>query len=145
MMTQISARIFLGSWSDAGELAFDNPQGVGAIVNVGQKFNADIGMEMVHVPMADGMMSSRQIDRALGAISKLIARHKVLVHCEAGVSRSPVVTALYMVRAEKILLAEALATLRELRPQVNPSPASLQCAYGYLALRRARRRPCTFH
>jgi len=52
----------------------------------------------------------------LSATSKLIRSGKVLVHCGAGSSRSPVVVALYMHVVGYKNFDDALSELRNLRP-----------------------------
>ncbi len=45
----------------------------------------------------------------------------VLVHCMAGVSRSPTLVAAYLMHNRRITAAEALAYLKERRPCVDPN------------------------
>lgn len=60
----------------------------------------------------------------LPEIEEKLARHeRVLVHCAAGVSRSAAVVIAYMMRRDRCSYERALATLRAIRPKVNPNPA----------------------
>ena len=45
----------------------------------------------------------------------------ILVHCMAGISRSPSVVAAYLMRAEGLSLADALAAIVSVRPIVSPN------------------------
>ncbi|KAG0735799.1 hypothetical protein G6F57_010447 [Rhizopus arrhizus] len=49
----------------------------------------------------------------------------ILVHCLAGVSRSPTVVAAYLMVTEKRRFKEALALIKRVRPFVNPNPGFL--------------------
>jgi len=53
-------------------------------------------------------------------------RGKVLVHCVAGISRSPAVLAAYLMREEGMTLREALGRLVEKRPAVRPNEGFVQ-------------------
>jgi atypical dual specificity phosphatase len=66
------------------------------------------------------------------AISKLVRTGNVLIHCGAGVSRSPVVVALYMNEVGYKNFDDALTELRSLRPVVAPSKLVIQRAKAYL-------------
>jgi len=48
---------------------------------------------------------------------------KVLVHCEAGKSRSPAFILAFLIGVEKIKLKDGLALLREFVPEVEPNDA----------------------
>ncbi|KAK8107446.1 uncharacterized protein PG998_009459 [Apiospora kogelbergensis] len=51
---------------------------------------------------------------------------KVLVHCIAGVSRSPAVLAYYLMRDEDMSLRDALATIMRARPAIRPNDGFLR-------------------
>lgn len=54
-----------------------------------------------------------------------IAGRTVYVHCWAGVSRSAMVVAAYLMRERGLTRDEVLRFLREIRPEVRPNPAFL--------------------
>eukprot|EP00043_Microstomoeca_roanoka_P008078 m.77937 g.77937 ORF g.77937 m.77937 type:complete len:244 (-) comp14090_c0_seq1:65-796(-) len=56
----------------------------------------------------------------------LAAKGKVLVHCRAGVSRSPTIILAYLLRRLRIPLSNALSFLRLVRPTVSPNPGFLR-------------------
>ena len=54
------------------------------------------------------------------------AGHTVYIHCMAGVSRGPTITAAYLMSRNRWTRDEALSFLREKRPQVRPNPAFME-------------------
>jgi hypothetical protein len=77
-----------------------------------------------HLPMIDGVVPPRwqeHLDPLVVWIGdRLREDRRVLVHCDAGVSRSAFVLAYYLVRTERMLLDDALRELRQRRSSVNP-------------------------
>lgn len=55
-----------------------------------------------------------------------MARRQVYVHCAAGVSRSGMVAAAYLMWRDNLTRDEALARLRVARPQIQPNAAFMQ-------------------
>lgn len=53
-------------------------------------------------------------------------RGAILVHCVAGVSRSPAVVVGYLMKEEQMRLKEALGLVIRSRPQVSPNPGFLK-------------------
>lgn len=49
-------------------------------------------------------------------------RNNILVHCLAGVSRSPTVVTAYLMATLKLRWKAALAIIKQTRPFVNPNP-----------------------
>jgi predicted protein tyrosine phosphatase len=68
------------------------------------------------------------------AISHHIRTGKVLVHCGSGMSRSPVMVAIYMHLIGYKDFQEALGELKTLRPIVEPAEASIDGAEAYLSM-----------
>jgi protein-tyrosine phosphatase len=135
VVTRVFERLYLGDAGDAERLAVSNPLGITAIVNVnsGRNRSKRDRIEYVHLAFDESERASpAKFERALIAIAGLIRRGKVLVHCEIGSSRSPVVVALYMHVIGYKNFDDALAELHELRPVVAPSDWMLECANAYL-------------
>jgi atypical dual specificity phosphatase len=77
----------------------------------------DAGLLVFHVPMADMEAPAlEQLDRCVSAIRRANERHMgVAIHCTAGLGRTGVVVASYLV--DKGLTADnAIARVRRLRP-----------------------------
>jgi dual specificity phosphatase 12 len=61
------------------------------------------------------------IETACQLLEDLLKKGPVYVHCYAGVSRSASVVAYHLMRTEGLTLAQALASIREKRPCINPN------------------------
>jgi atypical dual specificity phosphatase len=76
------------------------------------------------------------IDGAIAAASSLKGagtvptgrpgRGRILVHCSAGISRSPTVVAAYLMRRRGMTLKGALGQIVRVRPQISPNPGFLR-------------------
>ena len=51
---------------------------------------------------------------------------KILVHCSAGISRSPMVVAVYLTKRRGMTLKVALGQIVRVRPQISPNAGFLQ-------------------
>jgi atypical dual specificity phosphatase len=51
---------------------------------------------------------------------------RILVHCSAGISRSPAVVAAYLMKHHDMSLRAALGQIVRTRPQASPNPGFLQ-------------------
>jgi atypical dual specificity phosphatase len=134
-MTKVFERLYLGDADDADRLAVLNPFGITGVVNVSSEANQQgrEGTKCVHFPLDEyEWILPRRFDLIMTAISKLIRSRNVLVHCGAGVSRSPVVVALYLHIIGYKNFDDALFELRNLRPVVAPSKLILERAKAYL-------------
>ncbi|KAI9279193.1 protein-tyrosine phosphatase-like protein [Sporodiniella umbellata] len=64
---------------------------------------------------------------AIEFITKAVAKKEaVLVHCLAGVSRSPTMVVAYLMSKERKRYKEVLAQVKGVRPFVNPNPGFLE-------------------
>jgi len=62
------------------------------------------------------------IDQVAESIEEeLEAKKKVLVHCQAGLSRSPAVIAGFLVLKRGLSVSDALDTIKIVRPSISPS------------------------
>lgn len=63
---------------------------------------------------------------AIEFIDEAIEKGNILVHCLAGVSRSPTIVAAYLMYKKKLRYKEALAIIKQTRPFVNPNPGFIE-------------------
>jgi protein-tyrosine phosphatase len=134
-ITKVFERLYVGDASDTEWLSDSNPLGITAVVNVNEARNHSRrdGIKYVHFPLDETRrVPPRVFEQVMTAIGQLIRVGKVLVHCAAGSSRSPVVVALYMDAVGYKNFDDALSELRELRPVVSPSKLVIESAKAYL-------------
>ena len=51
---------------------------------------------------------------------------RILVHCSAGMSRSPTIVAAFLMKRRQMTLMQALKQIVDVRPQVCPNPGFIQ-------------------
>jgi len=133
-MDFITDRIAIGNRYDAMDLGLVISNGIGAVLNLA--YDLDISyfvfyhekeykfeIEYQKVGLIDGRGNKPStFAAAVYMLDQLLERHdKVLAHCHAGVSRSPVVVATYLSQINGISFDEALNLVREKRPEVSPN------------------------
>ena len=134
-ITRVFERLYLSGVGDADDLAVSNPLGIAAVVNVETQPNRSKrdGIQYVHFPLDESKrIPPTTFGPVMGALIRLIRTGKVLVHCEAGSSRAPVVAALYLHVVGYKNFDEALAEIKTLRPIVSPSKSIIESAKAYL-------------
>jgi atypical dual specificity phosphatase len=134
-VTKVFERLYLGDANDAEWLSASNPLGITAVVNVNEAPNRSRrdGIKYVHFPLDETRrVQPRTLEQVMTAIGQLIRGGKVLVHCAAGSSRSPVVVALYMDVVGYRNFDDALSELKGLRSVVSPSKLAVESAQAYL-------------
>jgi atypical dual specificity phosphatase len=133
--TKVFERLFVSGAGDADLLVTSNPLGITAVVNVStvaSRSKRD-GITYVHLSLDEAWtVPPRKFELVVTAISQLIRGGKVLLHCAAGSSRSPVVAALYLHVIGYKNFDDALSQLRELRSGVIPSKLVIESAKTYL-------------
>jgi len=125
--------VYLGTRFGAASKELLEGLGIGAVINVTAgssrvpNYFEELGMQYLHLELMDELMSDPldAASRAYKAISWW--GHEgtnVLVHCQAGLSRSTTVVIAWLLKEKNFSLAEAAALISERRgrrPKVNPS------------------------
>ncbi len=76
----------------------------------------------IHLPVRDARpIATSFLNAILSAIEDSLREGPLLVHCSAGISRSPAVVAAFLDRTGFMTFKSALDFLEQLRPAVNPS------------------------
>lgn len=98
----------------------------------------EAGLLSMHVPVVDfEAPTQEQLSRCFSAIVKARARQMgVAVHCAAGMGRTGVVVACYLV-AQGMAASDAIAQTRRLRPGSIETPEQLQAVEEFARRRRA--------
>ena len=134
-MTRIWERLYLGSLRDAALLAAENPFGINCVLSLCSHkvpYRAS-RIRYTRVPIADSRpISARQFDAVMEAISEGVRNGNLLIHCVAGINRSPVMTAAWLHRCGCLNLVAALVEIDRRRPMINPSPVLLRSVAEHL-------------
>ncbi len=143
-ITQVWEHLFLGSAKDAEALAEANPLGIETVITLCEKplRHRNPGINYVHAPVADATpITSGQYRQVTDALFEGICGNvlfhfvpdatyegiggNVLLHCVGGLSRTPVVAALWMHLVGYKNIDAALEEIAKLRPTSDPSPILL--------------------
>jgi protein-tyrosine phosphatase len=134
--------LYLGSQVNAKDLSTNgNPMGIDVVLNVATdcQYEKNPSIQYVDIPFNDGYEIPEEQFRA--CMQALVGTHaqgkKVLVHCAAGISRSPTIVAAYLmgkwVGGNFVLtIDQAVDHIRIIRNIVNPHPRILTSAKRYL-------------
>jgi protein-tyrosine phosphatase len=127
-ITQVWERLFLGGRDDAEHLVRLNPFGITTVVSLCEEkvLRRNPSINYVHIPIADATpITVGKFDAVIDAIAEDIRWGTVLLHCGAGVSRSPIMTGawMYIVGCKNVDIA--LVEIKKLRPIISPSPILL--------------------
>jgi protein-tyrosine phosphatase len=118
----------LGGIDDAEALAKSNPFGVTTVLTVCPERvqHKASGVNYLQFPVEDARrIPVAQFDAIIDALWENVRWGKVLVHCVAGLSRSPIIVASWMHVVGYADIDEALAEINRLRP-IDPSPILLK-------------------
>ncbi len=128
MITKIWDRLFLGNLKDANHLARMNPLRITSVVTLCEEpiVRKASKITYINVPIADARaLTAQKFEDIMFAIAIGVRRGNVLVHCFAGISRSPIMVAAWMQRCGYTEIEKALAKIAELRT-IAPSSVLLR-------------------
>ncbi|KAG6876616.1 hypothetical protein C0993_001868 [Termitomyces sp. T159_Od127] len=125
--------LYLGPVSAASSQAFLTSTGITHVLSVGASPTKPVeGITYNRISINDSPSSSitKVCDTACDIIDEALKSRngagKILVHCSAGISRSPMVVAAYLIRRRNMSLKEALHQIVVVRPQISPNSGFLQ-------------------
>ncbi len=132
-MDWITDKIALGDCVDAKKVYMDIA-GVDATVNCYNGSPIEHDKEYCRVNVNDGYpIADIAIQGAFDFLDKMMGENKkVLVHCMAGISRSPSILAGYISFKMGCSIEDALKCIRQLRPQVDPAPITFKSVKDYV-------------
>ena len=134
-MTKIWERIYLGSLKDAEQLARSNPQRITTVVSLcrEQSVHRAPKITYLHIPIPDSRpISPQKFEDIMFAMAIGVRRGNLLVHCLAGMSRSPILVAAWLHRCGYAGIDKALSEIAELR-QLAPSQTLLRSVKDLLS------------
>jgi atypical dual specificity phosphatase len=115
----------VGGAGAAADPAFVRARGYTHILSLAPGGREHPGVRRLVIPAADAPDYPLGLDFAacFAFIRDAVRRRgRVLVHCQAGISRSPTVVAAYLVAERGLRLDEAFAQVRRARPMARPNP-----------------------
>ena len=120
MYNQILPNLFLGDLQDA--LDFDKAYPNGMIIVVLEQRPPNEPFRSIHYPIlsSSSHVHSKQLDRLNKIIDSIISSNiPLLVHCAAGIERSPLVIVYYLVKTKGLTLEDAYTFVKKIRPQIS--------------------------
>jgi atypical dual specificity phosphatase len=117
-VTRIWERIYLGSLKDAEKLARANPQRITTVVSLCREHAVHQAPKItyIHLPIPDSRpISAQKFEDIMFAMAIGVRRGNLLVHCLAGMSRSPIMVAAWLHRCGYTGIDKALSLIGELR------------------------------
>lgn len=128
-LTKVSERLFLGSSDDAESLATANPHHIKTVLTLSEapvRLQANT-VRYLHFPVRDGRpIPIAWLNCILTALEERFHDGPVLVHCSAGLSRSPTVVAAFLDRVGFLSFPSALRFIENIRPAIAPSPVLVE-------------------
>lgn len=123
-VSQITPTLYLSGAEGALNAALVSHKGITLIVNatLTQALAIYPGVESVRVPVSD--LPSAPLDRHFDPVAERIHGNNsggTLVHCAAGVSRSPALVMAYLMRFRGVTLKQAHGWVRDKRPSIRPN------------------------
>ncbi|CAF0837725.1 unnamed protein product [Brachionus calyciflorus] len=131
-LTEITPYLYLGNESDAKELDKLVEKGIFYILNVTKNipfYNQNISensklfnLKRISVNDCPNEDLVQYFDEAFNFIDEAKSKNsKVLVHCQAGVSRSPTIVIAYLMKMQNFKAIEAYQKIKEIRPIIAPN------------------------
>jgi protein-tyrosine phosphatase len=127
-VTKIWEQLYIGCLKDAQQLARSNPQRINTVISLCREeaTNKASRITYIHIPIADArLIPPQKFEDIMFAIAIGVRRGNLLVHCLAGLSRSPILIAAWMHRCGYAGIDKALAEIAKLR-EVAPSELLLR-------------------
>ena len=122
-MTEIiSDKLWLGDYDDANDLNFLNKNGITLIICCARELLYKLDNESIEIYyyLIDDDEKSN-IAEYFDIIANVIHSNKrCLVHCLAGVNRSPTIVAAYLIKYLYMTTDNALQYIKELRDEIDP-------------------------
>jgi atypical dual specificity phosphatase len=134
-VTKIWERLFLGTLKDAEQLSRSNPQRITTVISLCREHAVHRVPKItyIHIPIPDSRpISAQKFEDIMFAMAIGVRRGNLLVHCLAGMSRSPILIAAWLDRCGYAGIDKALSQIAELR-DLAPSNTLLRSVKNLLS------------
>ncbi|EHK20502.1 uncharacterized protein TRIVIDRAFT_192739 [Trichoderma virens Gv29-8] len=125
--------VFIGPVSAASSIQLLETNSISHVLSIGASPSSKVpGVVYDRVSITDSPSSSivKICDTACDIIETSLQSNngsgRILVHCSAGISRSPAVVAAYLMKHHDMSLRAALGRIVRARPQASPNPGFLR-------------------
>jgi protein-tyrosine phosphatase len=125
----------VGGLSDAEELAEGNPGGITTVISLSEIAvrTRRRGINYLHLPIEDDRpVPAGDFDAVIDSIAENVRWGTVLVNCGVGISRAPTMTAAYMHCVGYRNIDAAIAEIKRLRQDIDPSDILLNSVRRHL-------------
>jgi len=131
-MSHVLRGVYVGDLHDAQQVLVGGAAEVHAVLNMADMSSGELPYPPVpasitycNLPLIDFQYCDpRNWHEAADFIDRF--KEGILVHCLAGISRSPTAVLAYLVKYEKLSQWRAMRLLRKARPQARPAPELLK-------------------
>lgn len=135
-MDFVMPQLAVGSRADAADGAALQAAGIDTLLSLAPLARpAEVALQL-GLAVADRVALPAATIRAAAAFlaGRVAAGHRVLMHCEQGISRSPALAACFLHEHLGVSLDEAFARVRAARPQAEPHPALVASIRAHYAV-----------
>lgn len=120
--------LFQGGWKHATDPTILQSLSITHIINVTESILPEQSQEILHIPTKNGRLA--ELSKCFDTTNRFLDAcyqhgHRVLVHCERGVSRSSTIVLAYLIHHKKWTVLQAYEYLLTKRPEAAPNYALL--------------------
>lgn len=136
-LTQILRNLWLGNCGDAAKLSVENPLGIVQVTNVcEEKYETREGVNYSNYALKDGYEIPLEVFWTIvnQGVKCYQSDENTLVHCSAGMSRSPAIVASIFHVAKTMDFDAALVFIKRRRPIIKPHHIILRSIRKHLKL-----------
>lgn len=125
-LCRITDHLYLSNKRAANDSSLLKGNGISCVINVSEhRGSSPPGTEYIHLPVSDTPLAP--LGAHFGEVADKIRSRaegggRVLVHCNAGASRSAALCMAYLMKHRGVTLLEAHGWVRACRPLVRPNP-----------------------
>ncbi|XP_056646504.1 dual specificity protein phosphatase 10-like isoform X1 [Diorhabda sublineata] len=119
--------LYLGNLKDAADISCLRVLGTTCVLNVTSQlpgYHEDCGITYKHIPATDSEHQNlkQYFEEAFEFIEEARkSGSRVLVHCQAGISRSATIAIAYIMKYKQMSMVEAYKKVKEARPIISPN------------------------